>query len=138
VLAIVAGLTALGAGTVWAFFRFRPKPAPPPPEPLWLVARREWEALRKRTDLEPEALALALSEVYRRYLQASHGWPATSRTTREILDNLAGELTAAQLDRSRRLLSAMDLVKFADRSKPLLEFFEALDADFHELVRPNA
>lgn len=137
VLAVLAGLTAIGAGTAWAFKRFQPKPIPPPPEPAWVIARREWDTLRKRTDLEPEALALALSEVYRRYLQVSHGWPATARTTREILDALSGELTAAQLDRARRLLSAMDLVKFADRSRPMADFFEALDADFQELVRPH-
>jgi hypothetical protein len=114
-----------------------PPPAPAPPDPPHLIALREWAALRARTDLTPEALALALSEVYRRYLEATHGWPATSRTTREILDNLAHELTGAQTEQAKRLLSAMDLIKFADRSTHT-GFFEALDADFHMLVGSRA
>lgn len=133
VLAAVACLGLLAAALAWAIRRFTPKAAPVPPEPPWVVARREWEALRQRSDLSPEQLALSLSDVYRRYLEASHGWPATSRTTGEIVDNLASELTAAQLSRARRLLGAMDLVKFADRESRE-GFFEALDADFHDLV----
>lgn len=135
-VALLASLLVILAG-IWAFQRFKPKPAPKPPEPAWMRARREWEALRQRKDMEPEAMALALSSVYRRYLEADHGWPATSRTSNEILDNLAGELTAAQLACARRLLMAMDLVKFAEREGHT-HFFESLDDDFHALVRSHA
>lgn len=137
----LAGLAAfvamVGTGTIWAWRRFQPKPAPPPPEPAWRVAQREWKALMDRGDLTPEQLALALSGVYRHYLELSHGWPATSRTTREILESLEGEMSAHQLTCAKRLLGAMDLVKFSDRSTHA-RFFETLDEDFHQLVRPNA
>lgn len=131
-LALVLGLLGRVA---WVKLRARALP-PPPPEPADRVARREWEALRRRTDLAPEPLALALSAVYRRYLEAAGGWPATQRTTREILDNLAGTHSAAELEAARRLLLAMDLVKFAGREVPP-DFFPSLDADFDRLVRPT-
>jgi hypothetical protein len=85
--------------------------------------------------LAPAELALELSAVFRRYLEAAHGWPATRRTTREILDILAGLHTATELDSSRRLLMAMDLVKFADRDERAT-LFERLDDDFGNVVRP--
>lgn len=134
----VAGLAAIGLGStlgVLAWRRFRPVPPPPPPEPADVVARREWARLRARTDLSPAELALALSTVFRHYLEAAHRWPATRRTTREILDTLAGVYTAAELDSSRRLLMAMDLVKFADRAEQT-DLLDRLDHDFAALVRP--
>lgn len=135
VLAAVAGGAAVLALGAWAWRRFKPVPPPPPPEPADRVARREWAAVRARTDIPPEALALELSAVYRRYLDATHTWPATARTTREILDNLAGEMTALDLDRARRLLGAMDLVKFSERGAHGV-LFESFDQDFDALVRP--
>jgi hypothetical protein len=121
------------AGVTWLIARFRPKPPPPPPEPPDRIARREWAALRSRTDLPSDQLAAELSAVFRRYLQAVHSWPATSRTSREILDALAGDLPALQLDRARRLLNAMDIVRFSDRSTHD-GFFAALDEDFEALL----
>ena len=126
-----AGLLSVAAWKAWQ--RWKPIPPPPTPEPPGRVARRAWALLRADTSLSPEPLALELSAVYRRYLDATHKWPATSRTTREILDNLAGELTALHLDRARRLLSAMDLVKFSERQAHA-DLFDALDADFDALV----
>lgn len=117
--------------------RWRRRPVVTAPEPPEVVARREWHALRARSDLPPDALAVALSEVYRRYLEAARGWPATRRTTREVLDNLAGELTAAELEAAGRLLRAMDLVKFSGRD-PAADLFPALDQDFERLVRPGS
>ena len=138
VVAGIAGAGALVAVGVLLWRRFRPvspPPPPPPPEPADQVARREWAALRARTDLPPPELALALSAVFRRYLEAAHRWPATQRTTREILDNLAGAYTASELDSSRRLLMAMDLVKFAERNQEA-DVFDSLDRDFSAVVRP--
>lgn len=134
-LAAAIGATALTAVGLWAWRKFRPKPAPPPPEQADVVARRAWAKVRAQTDLAPEAVALELSSIYRRYLEDAGGWPATARTTREILDNQAGELTASELDASRRLLSAMDLVKFAER-ETRASIFDALDHDFDRLIRP--
>lgn len=134
-LAGAVALVALAGAGAWAWRRFKPVPPPPPPEPADRVARREWAALRGGGDLGPEDLARELSAVYRRYLDATHPWPATARTTREILDNLAGDLTAVDLDRARRLLGAMDLIKFSERGAHA-GIFDALDADFDALVRP--
>jgi hypothetical protein len=133
VAAAVALLVALAAAGILAWRRLRPAPPPPPPEPPDRVARRAWAALRARTDLAPDVLAAELSAVYRRYLEASAKVPATSRTSREILDALAGDLTAVQLDRARRLLGAMDIVRFSERSTHA-EFFSSLDADFEALL----
>lgn len=134
-LAAAGGAMGLTAAALWAWRRYRPVPAPPPPEPADIVARRAWAQVRARTDLSPEAIALELSAIYRRYLEDAGGWPATARTTREILDNQTGELTAGELDASRRLLTAMDLVKFAERETHTL-LFDALDHDFDRLIRP--
>lgn len=134
---VAAAGSALGVLAVNLLRRLRPAPPPPPPEPAHVVARREWARLRERRDLPPEQLAVELSAVYRRYVQAVNGWPATARTTREILDNLSGTLLASDLDAARRLLSAMDLVKFADRATHE-GLFEQLDADFAALCVPVA
>lgn len=138
---VLGGLVGLGtvvAAGIAAWKKWRPLPPPAPPEPPDVLALRAWLALRARTDLDAAQLALELSSVYRRYLDATRVWPATSRTTREILDNLAGELSAAELDCARRLLSAMDLVKFAERdgNSARASLFEQLDADFRRLVSP--
>jgi hypothetical protein len=132
-LAGAAVVAALLAAAVVVWRRTRPPPPPPPPEPAEVVARREWARLRGRTDLAPDVLAAELSGVFRRYLQAIHQWPATSRTSREILDALAGDLPAVQLERARRLLFAMDIVRFSDRSTHA-DFFAGLDEDFEALL----
>jgi hypothetical protein len=135
VVAGVAAVVVAGGGAAWAWQRFKPVPAPPPPDPPEVVARRAWAALRERTDLRPEEIARAMSEIFRTWVDAAWGFPATRRTTREILDNLAGAFTAAELDAARRLLMATDLVKFAERSEHA-NLFENLDRDFSTLVRP--
>lgn len=133
VLGAIVALAALVVGAWLAWNRFKPVPPPPPPIAADIIARREWSALRARSDLAHENLALELSGVYRRYLEAVHHWPATQRTTREILNAIAGEYTAANLERSKRLLMAMDLVKFADR-EARESLFDDLDRDFDALV----
>jgi hypothetical protein len=133
---LVAGTIAVmcaGWGGVVAWRRLRPAAPPPAPEPAEVRARRAWRALRAREDLDPEALAAALSDVYRDLLEATHPWPARSRTTREILDNLAGSLTFKQLESAQRLLGAMDLVKFSEHGARAA-VFARLDADFDVLV----
>jgi hypothetical protein len=136
VLAASVGLGAVAAVAWRVFGTLRPPAPPPEPEPADVVARRAWALLRARTDLGPEVLAAGLSDVYRRYLDATHTWPATARTTREILDNLAGELPVAQLERARRLLGATDLVKFSEHGARA-SVLEALDDDFAALVVPR-
>ena len=50
-----------------------------------------------------------------------------------LFRSLAGDLPALQLDRARRLLNAMDIVRFSDRSTHD-GFFAALDEDFEALL----
>ncbi len=135
-LAGAVGGAVIAALTLAAWRRYRPVPPSAPTEPSDRVARREWAAVRARAELSPEEMAVALSTVYRRYLDATHSWQATSRTTREILDNLADELLAADLERAARLLRAMDLIKFAGREAHA-ELFITFDQDFDALVRPR-
>jgi hypothetical protein len=110
------------------------KPAPPPiPDPPHVIAIRAWGVLRERHDLDDEALARLMSEVFRNFLDATQPFPATKRTTKEIVDNLASTLTAAELQAARRLLMATDMVKFATRAERA-NLFEQLDGDFSLLV----
>lgn len=131
--AIAAAVATLGVVVLFAWRKLRPLPPPPPPEPADRVARRAWASLRARGDLEPDLLAAELSAVFRRYLEAVHAWPATSRTSREILDALARDLPVVQLERARRLLNAMDIVRFSERSAHA-GFFTALDDDFEAVL----
>jgi hypothetical protein len=135
VVAGLVGVAAVVGGGVWAFRRFTPPPPPPVDLPPHVVARRAWDALRERTDLDAPAVAEAMSNIFRTWITAAWSLPATHRTRREILDSLAGVLTAAELDAARRLLSATDLVKFAERSQHA-NLFEQLDQDFHAVVKP--
>ncbi|MDP2309344.1 MAG: hypothetical protein Q8P18_25210 [Pseudomonadota bacterium] len=135
--AITAAVATLVAVGLFAWRKLRPVPPPAPAEPADQVARRAWASLRARGDLEPDLLAAGLSSVFRRYLEAVHAWPATSRTSREILDALAGDLPVMQLERARRLLNAMDIVRFSERSAHE-GFFAALDDDFEALLSVRA
>lgn len=113
------------------------RPLPPPiPDPAHVIAHRAWAALRDRTDLDDATVARLISEIFRTWLDATESFPATKRTTREILDNLASTLTASELQSARRLLTATDLVKFAERAERA-NLFEQLDGDFAALVRPG-
>lgn len=129
-------LAAAGTGAaLYAWKHLRPLPPPPIAEPCDVVARRAWAALRARNDLGAEEVAGHMSGIFRTWIDGAWGFPAPRRTSREILDNLAGSLTALELDAARRLLMATDLVKFAQRSEHA-DLFVNLDGDFDALVRP--
>ncbi len=135
---VVAALVTVGAavaGAIFAWKRFKPVPPLPTPEPAHVVAHRAWVALRARTDLYPNQVAGQMSDIFRSWLEDDLHFPATQRTRREILDVLAGYVTAAELDAARRLLSATDLVKFAERAEHD-DLFVRLDQDFYAVVRP--
>jgi hypothetical protein len=103
------------------------------------VARRAWDEAR-RAGLDDHALALRLSNVLRTYFDDAIGFPASARTTREILVHLEGVLDAAHRGRARHILDATDRLKFA-REGGGAGFFEALDDDFAavlEATRPRA
>jgi hypothetical protein len=118
-------------------------PVLPPPDPPHVTALREWDRAREagRTGtLDDPAQALELSRVLRVYLEEICGWPATARTTREILDFLEREGAGARrLDvtdrmRTSRILDATDRLKFA-REGGGEAFFAAMDEDFRSVIR---
>ena len=130
---VVVAVVVLAVLALLAWRRFAPASRPVVADPPDIRARKAWASLRSRRDLSSEAIAQGLSDVYRDYLEAVHPFPARARTTREITDNLAGVYTFAQLERARRLLGAMDLVKFSDHADHAA-VLDRLDADFDALV----
>lgn len=136
---VVAGLAGVGTALVtgiglwWWRRRHRviPVPLPDPPD---VIAIRAWEEARV-SGLDDHALALALSRILRVYLSAISGFPAPSRTTREILDHFEREGGLGMVDRMRagRVLDATDRLKFA-REGGGVSFFGALDDDFRAVV----
>jgi hypothetical protein len=140
-IAAGAGAVALLGAGLYALRRSRPSLPPPPPYPAHVVARRAWDDAR-RAGLDDHALALRLSAVLRAYFDQAIGYPASARTTREILAHLeqAGTLDAAHRGRARHILDATDRLKFA-REGGGAGFFEALDDDFGAVLdatRPRA
>lgn len=129
-----AGLLVLAVGLgFWYWRRRRRRPAlVPPPEAPALIARREWAAVLMDQGLDDHRRALRLSEVFRRYIEARNELPASSWTSSEILVGLyeRSGVSGPLLDAARRILDATDLLKFARRGGGL-EFFLALDKDFH-------
>lgn len=112
------------------------------PEPPDVLALRAWEAVRADPALDDHATALALSRIFRTYLEAVLAFSATSSTTTEILDQLRQleHLPEGNVERARRLLRATDRVKFAD-ARATDEVFDGLDDDLRMFVaatRPRA
>ena len=136
-LAAVGGLLALMGGGLFVAFRRRPEPivTAVPPEPADQVAIRRWEAIRADVGLSDYEKTVALSHVFREYVQASLRFGALGWTTTEILTHLRGLafLRREDVGRAKRLLRATDLVKFADR-RPDTDFFEPLDSDLRAFV----
>lgn len=126
-------LAALGAG-IWWRRRARAPVPPPPPEPPHVLASRAWERARL-SDLDDHALALELSRVLRVYVEAITGFPATARTSREILRALESEvrLEPSLRVRAGHILDATDRLKFA-REGGGEAFFKSLDEDFLAVI----
>ena len=143
--AILAGVLLIAALAGWLIWRLikRRKPAPVvPPDPPHVIALREWSAARQAREdgeLDDAALALELSRVLRAYLEAICAWPATARTTREILAFLEREGAGTrQIDvtdrmRTSRILDATDRLKFA-REGGGDAFFDSLGDDFQAVI----
>ena len=111
---------------------FRPAPLPPHER-----AVRDWRGARA-AKLGDQALAFALSEVLRRYIEEVSGWPATSATPREISAWMGevGWLSAEARAQADRVLRATDLVKFA-REGGGGSFFDSLEADFMGVLQAS-
>jgi len=133
VAGVVGGLALVALGGTLVWLRMRPKP-PPPPVPADVAARAAWSRARS-SELDDHALALALSEILRTFIQQVTGFPAMSRTSREILGwARSSELLGPDLrTQAGRVLEATDRLKFA-REGGGEGFFDALETDFLAVV----
>ena len=106
---------AVGFGVMgWLLRRPKPVVEEPPPDPAE-VALAAWARAWADTGLDEHGLARELSAIFRHYLEEALEVQAESRTSFEVQDLLREHprFTASLHQRSGRLLSATDLVKFA-------------------------
>lgn len=94
-------------------------PPPLPPVPPQQIAREALEALKQKNYLDRGQYKMfhySLSEIFRNYLEARFGFPATDLTTEEIIPESRG--IPGMSERNHRVLNDLlketDLVKFAD------------------------
>ncbi|MBL8617195.1 MAG: hypothetical protein JNM72_16415 [Deltaproteobacteria bacterium] len=133
--ALIGGAGAALALVVGGLLLARRRPAPPPvPLSPEQEARRAWAAARA-AGLDDHALAFALSDALRRFLEQISGWPATAATPREINAWIAevGLLDAALRPRAARVLDATDRLKFA-RDGGGAGFFDPLEEDLFAVI----
>lgn len=140
VAGVGGGIVATG---LWLAFR-APRRAPPPvvAEPPDVLALRAWDAVRRDPTLDDHGRALALSRLFRDYLEAVLHFPAAKLSTTEILAYLGAlpHLEEGNVPRARRLLRATDRVKYADE-RAGGDLFDDLDSDLRAFVsstRPYA
>lgn len=128
---VLGGLALIGGGLA-AWRRLRPAPPPPPPTPPHLVALRAWNEARLKHRGDDHALALALSDIFRRYTASvTEVRNATALTSFELVQKLP---TRWDRERCKRLLNATDLIKFA-RAEGGSQLFDELDADLKVVLK---
>ncbi len=142
-IAAVLGVGLLGVGGLAAIaWAFRPVPVAPRVISPYERALAAWESARRDAGLSEHDLALAVSRIFREYLDEALRFPATAWSTTETLAHLEAMafLPEGNVPRARRLLRATDRVKFAD-AQARAELFEELDADlraFLDSTRPRS
>jgi hypothetical protein len=132
----------LVAGVVFLRAARRPSETPVERPPAHIRALRAWEAVRDDPSLSDHDKALAISRIFREYMEEVLRFQATAWTTTEILEQLRtmAFLPEGNVPRARRLLRATDRIKFAD-AQARAEMFEELDADlrgFLDSTRPRS
>jgi hypothetical protein len=132
--ALLAATLAVGAA-LWRAVRPRHVPVAPPADPPDVVALRAWEAVRSDPLLDPHRKALALSRLFREYVEAVLAFPATAFTTTQSVDHLKSlpHLPDPNVPRARRLLMATDRVKYAE-ARVTGALFDELDRDLRGFV----
>ena len=136
-IGVGGGVAVLLLGGVFVAFRAGQRRGIPqvPPEPPDAIAIRQWDAVRHDPALDDYQRALEISRIFRTYVEAVLGFPATAWTTSEILGRLGdlSHLPEGNTPRAKRLLRATDRVKFAgDQARA--ELFEELDSDLRAFV----
>lgn len=137
----VAAASAIGVNLLVRASR-RPPAAEAPRQPAHVRALKAWEAVRADASVDDHAKTVALSRIFREYMEEVLRFPATAWTTTETLAHLQGLsfLPEGNVGRAKRLLRATDRVKFADAAARQ-EMFVELDADlraFLDHTRPRA
>jgi len=130
---IAAGVVCVLLFLFWWWKRPRkPVPVLPPIAPD-KEALSAWSVVWNDPDLDDHDRALALSQIFRRYVERVFHLPASAYTSMEVLDRLEAALSAQHFGQSRRLLGATDRIKYARRGGGRT-LFESLDSDFRELI----
>lgn len=140
-LIALVGVSVL-AGVLFLRSARRPSEVAEPRPPAHIRALRAWEAARDDDSLSDHDRALAISRIFRDYMEEVLRFQATAWTTTEILEHLRtmSFLPEGNIPRARRLLRATDRIKFAD-AQARAEMFEELDADlrgFLDSTRPRS
>jgi hypothetical protein len=130
----------IGLGLLLAFVLLfiwwkRPRKQAPvcPPVAPDQEALAAWAAIWSDPGLDDHARALALSQIFRRYIERVFDLPASAFTSMEVLERLEAELSEQHLGQSQRLLGATDRIKYARRGGGQA-LFESLDSDFRGLI----
>lgn len=127
----LVGLAAIGSVAIgFLALNRRGRTRAVPPESPDVRALRQWDAIRTDTSLDDHDKAVALAVLFREYVEAVLGFPATAWTTSEILRHLEGmaHLPDGNVGRARRILRATDRIKFADAAARATLFEELDDA----------
>jgi hypothetical protein len=130
---IAAGFICALLFLLWWWKRPRkPVPVLPPIAPD-KEALSAWAVVWNDPGLDDHDRALALSQIFRRYVERVFHLPASAYTSMEVLDRLKATLSEQHFGQSRRLLGATDRIKYARRGGGR-SLFESLDSDFRELI----
>jgi hypothetical protein len=114
---LLAAVALVTLAVIWVFFKRLSKrasiPVPLPPEDE--EALGAWSAICEDGALSDHERALALSRIFRRYMERRFSFGASAMTTSEILAQCSETDVSGDISDVDRLLSATDLIKFAGR-----------------------
>ena len=96
-----------------------------------------WPMQARPAGLSDHDLAVALSGVMRDYLQRRYDWPATTRSSAEILSFLEDKTSAQLRGTLSAVLQANDRLKYA-REGGGDGFFDELERCFHDVLSATA
>jgi len=134
----LAAIIVIAIGLIVALYRWlkqraaQPKPLPPEDEEALLA----WELVCGDSSLTDHERALALSRIFRRYLERRFLFGASAMTSSEVLSYSAEVDFTGDISDVERLLSATDLIKFAGR-RGGVQLFTDLGTELVEFISNN-